>query len=100
MSAKMIGVSKDLSAQLERTEVEAWSDFCSAAPRDAVETCGLRLTQTKSSCFSIVPCVDTLAFNRVIGDIAPRASENRYLADSMEEAREMIAEFIAQQGKS
>ncbi|UCE25126.1 MAG: GNAT family N-acetyltransferase [Candidatus Zixiibacteriota bacterium] len=67
MSAKTIGVSKDLSAQLERTEVEAWSDFCSAAPRDAVETCGLRLTQTESSCFSIVPCVDTLAFNRVIG---------------------------------
>lgn len=67
MSAKMIGVSKDLNAQLERTEVEAWSDFCNAAPRDAVETCGLKLLRTSSSCFSIVPCVDTLTFNRVIG---------------------------------
>ena len=35
------------------------------------------------------------AFNRVIGDIAPRASENRYLADSMEEARELIANHAA-----
>ena len=36
------------------------------------------------------------AFNRVIGDIAPRASENRYLADSMEEARQLIAKYAAQ----
>ena len=36
------------------------------------------------------------AFNRIVGNIAPRASENRYLVDSMEEARELIARFQAQ----
>ncbi|UCG61232.1 MAG: GNAT family N-acetyltransferase [Candidatus Zixiibacteriota bacterium] len=67
MNIENTKTSKDFIAHLELTEVEAWNDFCCAAPRDAVEVCGIQFTRTRSSCFSIVPCVDTLVFNRIVG---------------------------------
>ncbi len=70
--------SNDFTTHLELTEVEAWNDFCCAAPRDAVEICGIQFARTRSTCFSIVPCVDTLAFNRVIGmGITEPVTENK-----------------------
>lgn len=67
MSTGSPGVEIDLAMHLEQVEVSAWSDFCRAATREAIATCGIGLADDDTVSASSASKIDVLAFNRVVG---------------------------------
>jgi GNAT superfamily N-acetyltransferase len=67
MDTGKIQIAPDLVGKLEQVEMQAWRDFYNSAPRDALESCGVKLIKEASGFFFIASGVDTLALNRVVG---------------------------------
>lgn len=94
MSEKMSG---DLIGQLERIEIEAWSDLFAAASDQTIQECGLRLLTDNFICASIVSKMDVLALNRVIGlGMTVPATENSLMNLRAEYARYRVPRFFVQ----
>src|SRR5215471_8769015 len=55
------------SDELEQIEIDAWRDYCAAAPPTFAQAVGLRLEELDGPLLALCPSVDHYQFNRLIG---------------------------------
>jgi hypothetical protein len=55
------------SDELERIEIDAWLDYCAAAPPTFAQAMGLRLEELGGPLLALCPRIDHYQFNRLIG---------------------------------
>ena len=67
MTTGHIHVTTDLIAQVEQAEIEAWTDFYSAAGAGASRALGIAVSTNPSETITLASRLDILAFNRVLG---------------------------------
>ncbi len=60
-------ITQNLIVDLERIEIEAWEDLCSAASGEVINQCGVNFLRAGGACAGVASEIDTLVFNRIIG---------------------------------
>lgn len=63
----MATYAKDLTLELETSEMAAWRDFFDAASPESASDCGLQATELDGAVATRAALADVLAFNRTIG---------------------------------
>jgi GNAT superfamily N-acetyltransferase len=92
-----ITMTPALVAELERSELRAWSTLYRNAPPDSVAACGIGLREFGTATALWMSRVDVLACNRVLGlgiDGAPEAKEVTGIVAAYEQA--MVPRFFVQ----